>query len=187
MNGNTGAGPADGGDDGPTRGFEESWEVVSRQPQLPEERPNFELQIRQSPLPPPEEFAAYEDVVPGAGDRILSMAEHRLALVERDRELRHMEFTRVVETDAATQRWSQGIAGVFLVAMTVIWGLIILSDVEEKWKIASMVFPAIMAGANAYRAVKRMWKNDSGPSDRRRGDKPSELERAPNHGHTERD
>lgn len=156
-------------------------------PQLPEELPDFELHVRQSPLPSPEDFAAYEDAVPGAGDRILSMAEHRLELVGRDRELRHAEFVRVVETNAATERWGQGIAGTFIVTVTVVWGVIMLSDVEEKLKIASMVFPAIIAGANAYRAVRRMWKRNPGPSDGRCGDKPPELDSAPRHGHAERD
>lgn len=196
MNGNLmgGAGPADGGDDAPTRGSEESGGVFRRQTQLSEERSDIELlqvrqelRVRRSSLPPSEDFASYENTVPGAGDRILSMAERRLELVGRDRELRHAEFIRVVETNAATERWGQGIAGVFIVTMTVVWGVIMLSDVEEKLKIASMVFPAVIAGANAYRTVRRMWKNDPGPSDGHRGDKPSELESAPTRGHAERD
>ena len=34
---------------------------------------------RRAPLPPIEEFRGYEDVLPGAADRILSMAEERAA------------------------------------------------------------------------------------------------------------
>src|SRR5258705_11795241 len=35
--------------------------------------------IYQGPLPPPENFAAYEHVLPGAADRILKMAENQAA------------------------------------------------------------------------------------------------------------
>lgn len=181
------SGLANGSDDSPARRSEEAGDVVGRRPRLSGELSDFLLHYRQSPLPPPEEFAAYENVVPGAGDRILSMAENRQELVGRDRELQHTEFMRVVETNAETERWGQRIAGAFIVTMTIVWGVIMVSDVEGGLKIASTVFPAIIAGANAYRAVRRMWKNDTGPSDRHLGDEPLELERRPSRGHTERE
>lgn len=47
----------------------------------------FEAAFFQGPLPPPETLARYEEICPGAADRILSMAEaqsrHRQGLEER--------------------------------------------------------------------------------------------------------
>ena len=44
--------------------------------------------FRQGPLPPPEDLKGYNDVLPGAADRILSMAEteqkHRHGMEDRD-------------------------------------------------------------------------------------------------------
>ena len=44
--------------------------------------------FRQGPLPPPEDLKGYNDVLPGAADRILAMAEgeqkHRHGMEERD-------------------------------------------------------------------------------------------------------
>ena len=145
-----------------------------------QERPtDFELHVRQGPLPPPEDLAAYEAAIPGAGDRILSMAERRLELAGRDRELHHTEFMKIVGTNAATERLGQVVAGVFIISIMVVWGIIMLSEVEERLKIASTVFPAVIAGANAYRAIRNMWRHERSPADRSRGDSPPELEKAP--------
>jgi len=48
---------------------------------LPEEIREVVLQAASfsGPLPPPPMFREYEDVLPGAGDRILSMAERQAA------------------------------------------------------------------------------------------------------------
>lgn len=130
-------------------------------------------------FPPPEDLAAYEAAVPGAGDRILSMAERRLELAGRDRELHHTEFMKIVGTNAATERLGQVVAGMFIISIMVVWGIIMLSEIEERLKIASTVFPAVIAGANAYRAIRNMWRRERSPADRSRDDSPPELEKAP--------
>jgi uncharacterized membrane protein len=48
----------------------------------------IERRIHKGPLPAPEDFAKYNNIVPGAGERILAMAErnqaHRHAMEERE-------------------------------------------------------------------------------------------------------
>lgn len=38
-----------------------------------------QMRLHHGPLPPPEQFAGYEQVLPGAADRILGMAEKEMA------------------------------------------------------------------------------------------------------------
>ncbi|MCY4521927.1 MAG: DUF2335 domain-containing protein [Caldilineaceae bacterium] len=179
--------PSDGSGDG-TTSESEQFRDVPRAP-LPEEPTSFELHVRShsGPLPSPEDLAAYEAAVPGAGDRILSMAERRLEMAGRDRELHHKEFIRVVETNSGTERLGQVTAGVFIVSVIVVWGFIMLSDLEQRMKIASTLFPAVIAGANAYRAIRNMWKPENRRASRSREGIPLELDRAPSHDRTARD
>lgn len=46
-----------------------------------------QFQLHQGPLPPPAEFAAYEQAQPGAADRILAMAERDQAAYIHDQRL----------------------------------------------------------------------------------------------------
>ncbi len=105
----------------------------------------------------------------------------------RDRELHHKEFIRVVETNSGTERLGQVTAGVFIVSVIIVWGFIMLSDLEQRMKIASTLFPAIIAGANAYRAIRNMWKPENERADRSHEGIPPELDRAPSHDRTARD
>lgn len=182
-------GPPDGSSDGTASESEQFSDVHEPRPPLLEEKTSFEWSIhrRRGPLPSPEDLAAYEAAVPGAGDRILSMAERRLEMAGRDRELHHKEFIRVVETNSGTERLGQVTAGVFIVSVIVVWGFIMLSDLEERMKIASTLFPAIIAGANAYRAIRNMWKPENKSADRGREAIPQELDRAPSRDRTVRD
>ena len=115
------------------------------------------------------------------------MAERRLEMAGRDRELHHKEFIRVVETNSGTERLGQVTAGVFIVSVIVVWGFIMLSDLEQRMKIASTLFPAVIAGANAYRAIRNMWKPENRRAGRSREGIPLELDRAPSHDRTARD
>ncbi len=78
---------------------------------------NNELQIRaqhfQGPIPPPEILAKYEEIVPGAAERIIAMAELQ---GEHRRSLEKV----VVNKDIG--RATRGQIFAFLIAMTIIIG-----------------------------------------------------------------
>jgi uncharacterized membrane protein len=70
------------------------------------------------PLPPPEELAKYEQILPGSAHRIIAMAEqqsaHRQALEKT-----------TINANSMTQRW--GLVCAFVISMTAIVGGIWLS------------------------------------------------------------
>ena len=70
------------------------------------------------PLPRPEELAKYEQILPGAADRIIRMAEQQST---------HRQSLEVVVIggNATTQKW--GLACAFIIAMSAIWGGIWIS------------------------------------------------------------
>jgi uncharacterized membrane protein len=72
------------------------------EPQLPQPNNNPQVQIIQSefsgPLPPPAILAQYDRVVPGAAERIITMAE------EQSRHRRPMESQLVVSDIADARR-----------------------------------------------------------------------------------
>jgi uncharacterized membrane protein len=70
------------------------------------------------PLPPPEELAKYEQILPGSANRIISMAE------EQSSHRRDLEKT-VIGANVRTQTW--GLVSAFIIAMTAIGGGIWLS------------------------------------------------------------
>jgi uncharacterized membrane protein len=71
------------------------------------------------PLPPPEALAKYNDILPGAADRIITMAEHQQVH-------RHQIEKMVIGSNATTQK--VGVAAAFIIAMTAICGGIWLTS-----------------------------------------------------------
>lgn len=70
------------------------------------------------PLPPPEELAKYEQILAGAADRIIRMAE------QQSKHRQSLEAV-VIGGNATTQKW--GLACAFTIAMSAIWGGIWIS------------------------------------------------------------
>lgn len=69
-----------------------------------------------APLPPPRDLREYEETLPGAADRILGMAEHRLVLEERklDQEQRggdqiHLETMTLLKSQIQLEKRGQWI------------------------------------------------------------------------------
>lgn len=79
-----------------------------------EQRTTFAAQFRSAPLPTPEEFARYEQVLPGSADRLIRQvelqSEHRRALE-----------TSVTNSNIANERRGMTI-GAVLAAMFIIGG-----------------------------------------------------------------
>ncbi len=70
------------------------------------------------PLPPPEALAKYEQILPGAADRILRMAE------EQSAHRQHLEKV-VIGSNSSTQQ--RGLVCAFIIAMSAICGGVWLS------------------------------------------------------------
>ena len=70
------------------------------------------------PLPPPEILAKYEQILPGAADRIIKMAESQQSHRQRLEQ-------KVIESNTSAQKW--GVACGFILAMTAVCGGIWLS------------------------------------------------------------
>jgi uncharacterized membrane protein len=72
-----------------------------------------QIAIHQGPLPPPEHFRQYNDICPGAAERILAMAENEMT--ERHNRER-------IETTARVSQASRGQWFAFIIGMAVIAG-----------------------------------------------------------------
>ncbi len=75
------------------------------------------------PLPAPEDFKKYEQILPGAADRILKMAEN-------EQSFRHTLQSKVVKNETTHIRL--GIFSGFLIAITAIIGGIILTAMNNS-------------------------------------------------------
>jgi uncharacterized membrane protein len=82
-------------------------------------RADIALSHFSGPLPPPEQLAKYEQILPGAADRIMRMAEHQASH-------RQSQELAIVRSGIAAQ-WA-GISCAFVIAMTAIVGGIWLSS-----------------------------------------------------------
>lgn len=99
------------------------------------------ISFRQGPLPSPEEFRKYEEICPGAADRILKMAE------EQGVHRRELEKI-VVKSDSRDSLW--GLIFAFVFAMTAVFygANLILSD----HSVAGTIFGGVglIAVVNAF-------------------------------------
>lgn len=97
----------------------------------------------QGPVPPPEVLAKYDEVVPGAGDRIFAMAE-RQAAHRQDLE------KRVISSNMAAERLGTCLG--FILAMTaLVGGFYLIATGHSSVGIVSIISSlAIPAGAFAY-------------------------------------
>jgi len=125
---------------------------------------SLEVKSWQGPVPPPEVLAQYEALLPGAADRILSIAEkqpdHRMTLE-----------TTVIGSDS--RRSWVGLAFAFIVTLTALGGAIFLiyHDKNVAGLIIAMSALAGLVGAFVYgtnaRRAERSKKASSLPPARR--------------------
>lgn len=74
----------------------------------------------QGPLPPPELFAQYEQILPGAADRILSMAE---------RQSQHRQTKELKQVNAESRDSLLGIISAFIISIiTIISGVYVIMN-----------------------------------------------------------
>ena len=111
-----------------------------------------EVEIRtqhfQGPIPPPNTLAEYENIVPGAAERILTMAENQ------GKHRRNLEV-KVIDKDS--DRASKGQIFAFIIAMTIIIGGFLLiwhgKSLEGMTSIIGAI--ATLAGVFIYGKVNK--------------------------------
>lgn len=116
------------------------------------------------PLPHPDLLAGYEDVLPGAAERIIAMAENQAA------HRIHLERV-VVEGDSRRSWWGLRI-GAVLTTITVVGGISLMHAGKSGWGFALIVAQACsLGGAFIYaqhsRRKERLAKME--PSERSAG------------------
>ena len=111
----------------------------------------------QGPLPPPRALQAYDEVIPGAADRILRMAENQAA--------HRIQMDRVaIQSEVRSSTW--GLIAGFLLSAGVIGGGIYLIAAGHDWAGSVLIgFDlATLAGIFVYgtrsRIAERNRKND---------------------------
>ena len=103
------------------------------------------------PLPPPEVLKRYEEVIPGAANRILEMAEnqskHRMQLEKND-----------------SRRSFFGLAAGFLLSLGIIGGAIYLIVRGEAWAAVSLIGINVAALAGVFVYGSRTLRNHERPT-----------------------
>ena len=90
----------------------------------------------QGPIPPPDTLAKYEEIIPGAAERILSMAE------KQGNHRRNLE-TKVIAKDSG--RASRGQIFAFIISMTIIIGGFVMIWQGKSLEGMSSIIGAITA------------------------------------------
>lgn len=90
------------------------------------------------PLPPPEILRGFEDIVPGAAERIIKMAE------EQSNHRRELE-RKVITSDISRSKWGQilgfviAVVGLGVSAVVAVWGSAVAGGVIGVGTLASLV------------------------------------------------
>lgn len=102
--------------------------------------------FRSGPLPPPEEAAAYESILPGAFDRILSMAEHQA-------KHRRGQETKMVDVAIRVEPRGQWLA--FVIALTGILCGTLLVVLDKSLEGLAAMFTALAVLVGVFVQQKR--------------------------------
>lgn len=113
--------------------------------ELPDKQNQNDLVVRQTqvqfssgPLPPPEILKRFDEIVPGAAERIIKMAEEQ-SLHRKDLE------KKVIESDIARSKWGQilgfiiAIIGLAVSAIVAVYGNAIAGGIIGIGTLASLV------------------------------------------------
>lgn len=128
-------------------------EVLDKLPENKEERKSFLLAMSESisfngPLPPPEYLHGYEQTLPGAADRVISMAE-------KEQAHRHKEENKIITTSI-----SVSILGlVFGFILVVFFGYITL-ELGKAGQTKSCIAVGATTAILASIFVLRQWKGN---------------------------
>ena len=117
-------------------------------------------EFHQGPLPPPEDFAAYESVVPGGAERILALAERSVDLKEQHLQAEMRESDQIHEESmsylgASTMLQSRGQWMAFICVVLILVGSgFLVATGTTGFTIAGLVNFTLALGALVYRFVR---------------------------------
>lgn len=135
----------------------------------PEQRPNLGKSSIVSvaaafsgPLPPPNVLSGYEDVLPGAADRIISMAEKQS---EHRQELERLGTAASI--DAMKRQFQEARCGqicAVIVALALIGGGVYLAKIGHPWEGTAMGGGGVIGGVGLQALVGTFLKGRSDDS-----------------------
>lgn len=116
------------------------------------------ISLRRGPVPSPDDLQEYDRVLPGAADRLISMAE---------RQAEHRQYVERRMVDAGTHNTARGqVLGFILALIVVVLGFVLLMAGKETAGLVALILPlATLAGAFIYGEVRGRSENGSGSSE----------------------
>ena len=106
--------------------------------------------IREGPLPPATDFAEYERILPGAADRIMSLAEKDQEIRARDNK-QNLDRQDALVREASRRAYAQTLAGIMtiyvvlaLAALLLLVGVYMIT-IKDDWYGAVLASPAFLA------------------------------------------
>jgi uncharacterized membrane protein len=84
-------------------------DILKQPPTTPENQQSSIVAAYQGPIPPPAQLERYEQIQPGAADRILRMAEkNQDAQIEQSRAVLEIEKQKIANEETKLQLFSRG-------------------------------------------------------------------------------
>ena len=117
-------------------------------------------EFHRGPLPTPDDFAAYEKVVPGGAERILALAERSVDLKEQHLQAEMRKSDQIHEEsmsylDAGTMLQSRGQWMAFICVVLILVGSgFLVATGTTSFTIAGLVNFTLALGALVYRFVR---------------------------------
>ena len=124
-------------------------------------------EIFSGPLPHPEVFAMYEQILPGSADRILKMAEGQSL---------HRQFLEKKVVGGEYFRANIGLFFGFIIGMTVIIGGLMMIYFEKEWQGFILLVGGIGSLAGIFVVGKKQKKSDLNQKEEELRNRINELE-----------
>lgn len=126
-----------------------------------------ENQIFSGPLPPPEAFRKYEQILSGSADRILKLAEVQSS---------HRQFLEKKVVGGEQFRASVGLFLGFIIGMTVIIGGLIMIYLEKDWQGFILLAGGIVSLVGIFVIGRKQKRDDLRRKDKDLHNRVKELE-----------
>lgn len=130
------------------------------------------------PIPPPEVFRGYEEVLPGSADRILKMTEeqlkHRILSESKQLEHRIASETKLINTEAKLSYW--GLISGFVIAFVGLSGAVYLGIKDKPIPSSIMSAGTLASLVSVFVSGRSIIKRESSqePPDNNSTDEPPE-------------
>lgn len=126
-----------------------------------------ETHVFSGPLPPPEVFGRYEQILRGSADRILRMAEIQSS---------HRQYLEKKVISGEQLRANAGLFFGFIIGMTVIIGGLLMVYLEKEWQGFVVLIGGVGSLVGTFVYGKRQKKSDLKQKDEELRNRIKELE-----------